>query len=107
MDPRTLLGWVINGPLQGCSEERCENGHPTAAVNRISIERLEELLNNHYNHDFNENASGDKEEMSRDDVKFMEIMKYSQDGHYSLKLPFKKEEIFLPNNHCVAKQCIL
>lgn len=37
-------------------------------------------------------------------------MKYSvklQDGHHSLKLPFKKEEIFLPNNHGVAKQRIL
>lgn len=104
---RTLWGWVINAPLQGSSEEQCESGHPTATVNRISIERLEELLNKQYNHDFNETTSGDKEEMSRDDLKFMEIMKESvklQDGHYSLKLPFKKEEISLPNNYCVAKQ---
>ncbi|KAJ8347452.1 hypothetical protein AAFF_G00199560 [Aldrovandia affinis] len=37
---RTLLGWVINGPLQGYSNERCESGNPTATVNRISIEIL-------------------------------------------------------------------
>lgn len=29
---RTLLGWVINGPLQGNSAAQCGNGHPTALV---------------------------------------------------------------------------
>ncbi len=107
---RTLLGWVINGTLQGYSDKWCESVHPNATVNRISIERLEKLLNNQYNHDFNEYTSGDKEEMSRDDVKFMKIMKNSvklQDGHYSLKLPFKIQEVPLPNNHCVARQRII
>lgn len=48
--------------------------------------------------------------MSRDYVKFMEIMKYSvklQNGHYCLKIPFKKGEVSLPNNQCIAKQRIL
>ncbi|KAK0145450.1 hypothetical protein N1851_015638 [Merluccius polli] len=104
---KTLLGWVINGPLKGYSDERCESGHPAATVNRISIERIEELLNNQYSHDFNEPTSEDKEETSKDDERFMEIMKESvnlQDGHYILKLPFKKEDVSLPNNQCVAKQ---
>lgn len=41
---RTLLGWVINGPLSGYSDERCENNHTTAALNRISMKKLEEFL---------------------------------------------------------------
>ena len=107
---KTLLGWVINGPLKGYSDEQSESDHPAATVNRISIERIEELLNKQYSHDFNEPTSEDKEEMSKDDERFMEIMKESvnlQDGHYILKLPFKKEDVSLPNNQCVAKQRIL
>lgn len=106
---RTILGWVINGPSQGHGNERWESGYPAATVNRISISNLEELLKSQYKHDFNEKASEDKEEMSQEDVKFMEIMKSSvklQEGHYSLKLPFKKEKVSLPNNQCVAKQRI-
>lgn len=106
---RTLLGWVINGPLQGCNDEQCVNGEPTATVNRISIESLAELLKDQYRHDFNEKTSEDKEEMSRDEIKFLGIMETGklQDGHYTLNLPFKKEEVSLPNNQCVAKQRIL
>lgn len=96
---RTLLGWVLNGPLPGCNVEWCESGSPAATVNKISIANPEELLNNQYNHDFKGITSEDKDEMSRDDVMFMEIMKDSvelQNGHYSLKLPFEKEEV----SHC-------
>lgn len=42
----TLLGWAINGPFPRCNDERCKSGYPTATVNMISIENLEELLNN-------------------------------------------------------------
>ncbi len=107
---KTLLGWVINGSLSDYSEERSESGYSAATVNRISITKLEELLNNQYNHDFNEQSSEEKEEMSRDDMKFMDIMKDScklQDGHYTLELPFKRKDVSLPNNQCVARQRIL
>lgn len=106
---KTLLGWVINSPLSGHTEEQSERTH-TANVNRISITNLEVLLNNQYNHDFNERSSEDKEELSRDDMKFMEIMTEScklENGHYTLDLPFKRKDVSLPNNQCVAKQRIL
>lgn len=54
--------------------------------------------------------SDDKEEMSREDAKFMEIMEKSvsfKDGHYSLKLPFKNRDVVMSNNLCIAKQCRL
>lgn len=68
---RTLLGWVIYGPQRGDNDIRDEIGCPAAAaVNRISIVNLEELLVKRYNHDFSERASMETEEMSREDVKF-------------------------------------
>lgn len=68
---RTLLGWVINGPLQGSG--LCEGDHLSIHANKISIDRIKELLANQYNHDFNEGASSEQEEMSREDRKFVKI----------------------------------
>lgn len=56
---RTALGWVINGPLQG-SDFSLEAEFPSAVVNRISVSRLEEMLSEQYNHDFNERATEEK-----------------------------------------------
>lgn len=99
---RTLLGWVDNGSLGSYQNEQ-----HTARVNRISVETLELLLKKQYQHDFNEKMSEDKEEMSREDAKFMEIMEKSvsfKDGHYSVKLPFKNKDIVVSNNLNIAKQ---
>lgn len=48
---RTLLGWVINGPLR----EGNETGSicPNITANRISIANIEELLVKQYNCDHN------------------------------------------------------
>ena len=99
---RTVLGWVVNGPLSGSSGAPA----PSATVNRISLQTLEQMLASQYNHDFSERASEEKE-MSRDDMRFMETMDQSaklQDGKYCLKLPFKRNEVSLPNNIAVVKQ---
>ncbi len=56
-----------NGSLDSYQSEQ-----HTARVNRISVETLELLLEKQYQHDFNEKMSDDKEEMSREDAKFME-----------------------------------
>lgn len=104
---RTVLGWVVNGPLNGNSGASGME-IPTATVNKIAVCRLEEMLISQYNHDFNE--SNVKKEMSREDIRFMEIMEQSailQDGKYCLKLPFKTQEVYLPNNFAVAKQRVL
>ncbi len=64
------------------------------------------MLQSQYNHDFSENIV-EKEEMSREDLQFMEIMTNSvklQEGHYSLRLPFRNNDVVLPNNLSVAKQ---
>lgn len=41
---RTLLGWVVNGPLQGSKDNRNTTECPDVTVNRISVGRLEEML---------------------------------------------------------------
>ncbi|KAK0131366.1 hypothetical protein N1851_033909 [Merluccius polli] len=102
---RTLLGWVINGPLQGSSN--CGIDHPSVYANRITIDRIEELLTSQYNYDFNERASAEQEEMSREENKFMEIMESSaklQNGHYTFQMPFKGKDVSMPNNLGVAMQ---
>lgn len=65
---RTILVWVIKGSHR--SDELCGSGYPAATVHRISIKPIEK---NQYTHDFNEETSEDKMEMSREDVELMEI----------------------------------
>lgn len=104
---KTVLGWVVNGPLNGDSAA-LEVERPLVTVNRISVCKLEEMLATQYNHDFNEKTAKEKE-MSREDLKFLEIMENSailQEGRYYLKLPFKNKEVCMPNNFAVAKQRI-
>nr|XP_054607751.1 uncharacterized protein LOC129167238 [Nothobranchius furzeri] len=102
---RTPLGWVINGPLR--SSVTTQKGCTTVNANRISVAKLEELLISQYNQDFDEKTLEEKHEMSIEDKKFMEIMENSActlDGHYCLDLPFKKDDIIMPNNRCVMAQ---
>ena len=91
---RTLLGWVVNGPLQG-SDKHSGGGSPTITVNPTIVSGLDELL-------INEVTSKDQEEISKEERKYMEPVK----GSVQLKLPFRSETATLPNNICVAKQQI-
>ncbi|XP_078608417.1 uncharacterized protein LOC144880226 [Branchiostoma floridae x Branchiostoma japonicum] len=93
---RTLLGWSVNGPLKGASDDK-------ATVNRIS---LDQQLTEYFNGDFNETKE-DKKEMSVEDQRFMKIVSEGtrkEDGHYQIPLPFKKGPPELPNNKQVALQ---
>ncbi|KAK0134727.1 hypothetical protein N1851_029616 [Merluccius polli] len=103
---KTLVGWVVNGPLRG-SESSIHNDCQSATINRISIANLEKLLINQYNHDFNEKASEEKREHSIEDKRFLEIASKSVslfDGHYTLNLPFRKDDVLMPNNRHIAMQ---
>ena len=99
---RTVLGWVINGPLNGnCSNDEMKLS--SVVVNRISVSNLEIMLNNQYKHD-------EDKEMSRVDMKFMDIMETCAtllEGRYCPKLPFKRPDAHMPNSFKVAKQRIL
>ena len=102
---KTLLGWVINGPLGHSEDSDMNNCHP-ARVNRIAIASLEELLTQQYNQDFAEQHYEQKE-MSVEDKRFMNIVSDSavlKDGHYYLKLPFREPDVTMPNNRHMALQ---
>lgn len=105
---RTRLGWVINGPLRGHVDT--DTTAPTIDCNRTSIASIEELLISQYNQDFSERACDDKPEMSVEDRKFLKCANDSvilKDGHYSLDLPFRRNDPVMPNNQPVAEQRLL
>lgn len=98
---KTLLGWVINGPLDVSMNGAC------TTVNRISIVNLENLLIKQYNEDFMEQHYGEQTELSQDDKQFLEIASDSAElksGHYHLKLPFHNTSVNMPNNRQTAHQ---
>ncbi|XP_076853974.1 uncharacterized protein LOC143509288 [Brachyhypopomus gauderio] len=102
---RTLLGWVVSGPLRG-REDEGRYDCPAVTVNRISVTKLQDLLIAQYNQDFNE-AIADDSSLSREDHRFMQIVESSihqDEGHYCFDLPFKVAEVTLPDNRCVAEQ---
>ncbi|KAK0144062.1 hypothetical protein N1851_017602 [Merluccius polli] len=68
---KTILGWVVNGPLKrGCDHSSiCTD--QKVLVNRISVIGVDSMLLQQYNHDFPEHASEEKSEMSREDVQFI------------------------------------
>ena len=102
----TSLGWTINGPL-GSTAPTDEHGRPRIMSNKISVVKLEELLVRQYNQDFSELAYNEKQENSFEDKKFLHVMNSSvkrKDGHYEIRLPFRQDNISLPNNRKVAEQ---
>ena len=104
---RTVLGWVINGPLrsEGCTTP--SKSQLSVSVNRISIANVENLLVQQFNHDFPEKASEEKHEMSREDIQFMDSVTETAkkvDGHYSIGLPLRNKAVKMPNNRSVVVQ---
>ncbi|KAL2092730.1 hypothetical protein ACEWY4_012528 [Coilia grayii] len=98
---KTLLGWVVNGPL------RCAAGsEESVTVNRISVASLEKMLISQNNQDFYEVASEEKTEMSIEDKMFLEIANEAvlENGLYSLRLPFRKPNVLMPSNRQIAEQ---
>ena len=101
---KTLLGWVVNGPLRS---PVTDDEHPVALVNRISIVHLEQFLEKQYAHDFPEKGYEEKREMSADGRMYMQIVSSSvtlKDGHYYLPLPLRDRKIIMTNNRQMAEQ---
>ena len=102
---KTLLGWVLSG-LHGDNSYADQQGQRHVHSHRISVETLGELLIQQYNHDFPEKYD-EKKQMSVEDCKFMQIMDSSAkvvNGHYELPLPFRKDNITMPDNRHLAEQ---
>ncbi|XP_006819133.1 uncharacterized protein LOC102802549 [Saccoglossus kowalevskii] len=103
---RTRLGWTLWNVV--CGEDNREQGSYT--VNRadiIAVQESEELkqldlmVRSSINFDFPERAVDDKREPSQEDKMF--TMKVNEsisyvNGHYQISLPFRDDDVKLPNN---------
>lgn len=103
---KTLLGWVVNGLLHVTDAHNSQHQRHVYA-HRISVDKISELLTQQYNHDFPEKGFEEKKEMLVKDYKFMQIMDSCAKmvhGHYQLPLPFKNNNLTMPNNRHLAEQ---
>ena len=99
---RTMLGWVINGPVR-------HDARSSVKANRVQVEEegLSELINKLYNTEFSEKLSEVSKGSSDEDRKWCheveKSVKYT-DGHYEIGLPLKKNEIRMPNNRNILAE---
>jgi hypothetical protein len=96
---RTLLGWVLNGPL-GREAIEVPTANCVQADSSLS-QRFEDFCNM----EFNDVTYESKASMSQNDKKALNIMEQSAklvDGHYEIGLPWKNYPPNLSNNRLQA-----
>ena len=119
---RSCLGWSVVGSINDSAvntikcnvssiripvKDVCTDmvaSHHFAVGCNVKDSFIERRLNEMYMLDFNEECS-ERRAMSGEDLKFLQIMKDSctlENGHYVLPLPFRNQEIKLPNNRVQA-----
>ena len=120
---KTRLGWCVVGPVNrtkrnkvSCNQiavnqaDTKEVGRHIFQVKEVKENDLPDMLKQMYNHEFSESqhlVNEDVANMSQEDLKFIEIPKNGTDlvgGHYQVPLPFRKDEINLPNNRSQAEK---
>ena len=97
---RTVLGWVLNGPL-GRDEEKL----PTSNFVQAN-QSLEQQFESYCNLDFNDSKYDARPTMSQNDRKALRIMEQTvtmDNGHYQMALPWKTFPPNLPNNKTQAE----
>ena len=97
---RTVLGWVLNGPLG-----RTAPKYPTA--NFVQVEKtLDQQFKDYCNLEFND-AVCESKTMSLNDRRALDIMEKSvklENGHYKIALPWKTFPPNLQNNRTVSER---
>lgn len=76
-------------------------------MNRVSIINLDELWQQQFKMDFPESAVEEQVGMSREDLRFMDMVTRSAkhiDGHYQIALPLKNPNVIMSNNKKVVEQ---
>ncbi|XP_071486966.1 uncharacterized protein [Diadema antillarum] len=99
---RTVLGWLVYGVSRDGARGNKIQSHRVKA--KADIDQQFERL---FNQDFNERIIDDKEEKSQEDLIFIKKVEQSmklEDGHYEIALPFRRDDVKLPNNKLQAMQ---
>ncbi|XP_044182749.1 uncharacterized protein LOC114952001 [Acropora millepora] len=98
---RTILGWVVNGPLG-----RIHSSAPATANFIRADAELTEQFRSYCNMEFNDSVYSNDISMSSNDKRALEIMSQTavlKEGHYEIALPWKEETPYLHNNKAVAE----
>jgi len=118
---RSLLGWYVNGLLRTSQQSgkitcnRIQVGQEdtlTTARGYVVSQRMvkeqitPQAVRQMFEMDFSEREKGTA--MSREDIKFCETVEsgivHLEDLHYEMPLPFKHQNIQLPNNYAQAEK---
>lgn len=111
LDPWRLINSQENGPCfknhSWVDGPLARGEHKGVIASRISLFKLEELLQQQMKYDFPEGPHKERLEMSQEDHAFMEKVSHSiqlHEGHYSIRLPLRNDKAEFPNNRCLAEQ---
>ena len=97
---QSLLGWTVQGPV---TSGECREAYVN--FQQLQMDMLSEQLNIMYNQEFNDPPSNGKL-MSLNDKRALKIMEdtvHMDGGHYKVALPWKHENVNLPNNKALAE----
>lgn len=100
---KTILGWVINGPVECESSNACQ---VTSTFTNVQLGHMVERfwkLETVGNSDLN-NEPGYSINDIRAENMWKESIKLDDSGHYELPIPFKSSPLQLPNNITMARQ---
>ena len=97
---RTVLGWVLNGPLGRTGPEEATANFVDANAN------LSKQFEDYCNLEFNDSSYDPKMSMSQNDRRAIEVMESTvklSNGHYEIGLPWKNNPPCLENNKSQAE----
>jgi hypothetical protein len=98
---RTQLGWAVRGPVTDTTTQKTANVNFQQSADKLLQQQLEKM----WNTDFNDKVRGEKTSLSIEDKRALNIMESSiclENGHYKLGLPWRDENVELPNNISLA-----
>ncbi|XP_046577994.1 uncharacterized protein LOC124285766 [Haliotis rubra] len=108
---KTRLGWILWNVVRNSESEHGNCGLTVMRTDVIKIKEaenmreLDQLVRQNMNIEFPEKGVQDRKEMSQEDKLFLKKVENSvemKDGHYHIQLPFRNENIEMPDNHDYA-----
>ncbi len=103
---RSILGWMVYGIISADVERAISVHFSRVTSVQRSSDNLEQLFQSFVSRDFDE-RHGEEKGISIEDKKFLKMMNHSivrdKDGHFQMALPFRNEDVQMPNNQQRAK----
>ena len=107
---KTVLGWCVSGPMFPTESHSygvlCHRILARECQSKVVDTGLKDMMISMYEHDFNE-VKSESSCMSQEDIRFMSLLQTEArlvSGHYELPLPFRRDDVAMPNNRSQAVQ---